>query len=78
MKGTEEKRDRAKKEAHVSRLAVVTVGDAKAWAEDDLAQAQCSLAAAKEAKHKAEAKTVGLDVERTSLLLEIRATKDEV
>ena len=31
-----------------------------------------------EAKCKAEAKTDILDVERTSLLLEIRATKDDV
>ena len=32
----------------------------------------------KEARHKAEAETARLEVERMSLLLEIGATKDEV
>ena len=32
----------------------------------------------KEARHKAEAKTTHLDVERMSLFLELGATKDEV
>ena len=46
--------------------------------EDDLARAQGVLAAAEEAKRKAEAKTAHLEVEPTSLLLEIGAAKDEV
>ena len=46
--------------------------------EDGLARAQRALAAAEEAKPKAEDKTALLEVERASLLLEIGATKDEV
>ena len=62
MKGIEEDMDRAKEKAQVARLASVAVGDTKAWVE--------------EARHKAEVETARLDVERTSLLLEIWAVKD--
>ena len=34
----EKERDEATKEAQITRLAVVAVGDMKAWAEDDLAR----------------------------------------
>ena len=71
MKGVEEERDRAKEEAQVAQLAIVAIGEGKAWAEDDLAQAQGALAAAEEAKRKAEAESSLMEVERTSLLLEI-------
>ena len=63
MKGTEEEQDRAKEEAQVARLATVAAGDAKEHAE--------------EARGKAVVETALLEVERTSLMLEIRATKDE-
>ena len=59
-------------------MASITAGDAKAWAEDDLAKAQSALAVAEEAKRKAKAESARLEVERTSLLLEIGAAKDEV
>ena len=71
-------RDKAIEEAQVARLASVTEGDAKAWAEDDLAKAQSTLAIAEEAKRKEKAESTRLEVERTSLLLEIGAAKDEV
>ena len=78
MKGVEKEMDRAKEEAQVARLAAVAAGDAKAWAEDNLARAQGALTTVEEAKRKAEAKSVRLEVEWTSLLLEIGAAKDEV
>ena len=53
-------------------------GDAKAWVEDELAKVQDALVVAEEARCKAEAKAAPLEVEQTSLLLEIRAAKDEV
>ena len=64
IKGAKDERDKAKEEAQVPRLAAVIAGDAKARVE--------------EAKSKAEAETTRLEVKWTSLLLEIRATKDEV
>ena len=47
-------------------------------AEDKLAKVKDALAVAEEAKHKAKAEAVRLEVERTSLLLEIGAAKNEV
>ena len=64
MKGTEEERDRAKEEAQVARLALLTTGEAKARAE--------------ETRRKAEEETAHLEVKRMSLLLEIGVAKDEV
>ena len=46
--------------------------------EDDLTRVQKALAVAKEAKRKVEAETSSLEVEKTSLLLELRVAKDEV
>ena len=46
--GAEKERDKAKEEAQVTRLAVVTAGEAKAKAEGDLAKVQDALAAAEE------------------------------
>ena len=46
--------------------------------EVDLTKAQDALAVVEEARCKAEAEATRLEVERTSLLLEIRAAKDEV
>ena len=74
----EKERDEAKEEERHARLAIVTVGDAKVLAEDKLARVQDALVVAKEAKCKVEAKATCIEVERTSLLLEIRTSKDEV
>ena len=57
---------------------VVAVGNAKARAEDDLATVQDALVMAEEARSKVEADTTRLEVEQTSLLLEIGEAKDEV
>ena len=46
--------------------------------EDDLARVQEALVVVEEAKRKAKAETSRLEVERTSLLLELGAAKDEV
>ena len=60
------------------------MGDAKARTEAELAKVQDSLAATEEAKRKAkveakvEAEASHVEVERTSLLLEIGVTKEEV
>ena len=74
----EKKRDEAKEEAQVARLAVVVAGDAKARAKDDLARVQEALVVIEEASHKVEVETSRLEVERTSLLLELGAAKDKV
>ena len=50
----------------------------KARAEDNLARVQDALVVAEEARRKVEAEAACIEVERTSLLLEIRAAKDEV
>ena len=71
-------RDEAKEEAQHARLAIVAAGDAKAWAENDLEKVRNALAVAKEAKCKVDAKTSLLEVEWTTLLLELRAVKDEL
>ena len=72
----EKERDEAKEEAQIARLAVVTTSDMKVREEDDLARVQDALVIAEEARRKAEAKVTSLEVERTSLMLEVGATKD--
>ena len=74
----EKERDKAKYEAKVARLETSTASDAKARAEEDRARVQKALAAAEEGRRKAEAWTARLEVEQTSLLLELGATNDEV
>ena len=74
----EKERDEAKQEAKVARLAASTVGDAKARAKEDLARVQEALAAAEEGRRKAKVGNARFEVERTSLLLELGASKDEV
>ena len=58
------------------------MGDIKARAKDDLGKVQDALAVTEEAKHKAEveaeAETILLKVERTSLLMKFGVAKDEV
>ena len=54
------------------------MGEARAWAKDDLARVRDALAVVEEAKRKAEVETAYLEVERTFLQLELGAVKDEV
>ena len=46
--------------------------------EKDLVKIQVALVVAEEGRRKAEAGTARFEVEQTSLLLELGATKDEV
>ena len=61
----------------MAHLAASAVGDTTARAMEDLTRVQEALEAAEEGKHMAEARTARLEVEWTSLLLELGATKDE-
>ena len=54
------------------------MGGARVRAEDDLARVRDALAVVEGAKRKAEAETARLEVEWTSLLLELGVAKDEV
>ena len=74
----EKEKDEAKEETQIAQLATVVVGDARARAEDDLGRVRDTLVVVEEPKCKAEAKTAHLEVERTFLLLELGAAKDEV
>ena len=65
------KRDEAKQEAKVACLAAMTVGEAKARAEDDLAKMRDALAIVEEDRQGLEAEVGCLTVEQTSLLLEL-------
>ena len=65
-------------EAQVAQLAIVTVGDMKAWAEEELVRVRDALVVAKEARLEAEAEASRLEIEWTSLLLDIEPAKDEV
>ena len=69
---------KAKQEAKVVRLLAVATGEAKARAKDDLTRARDALAAAEEDERRLEAEVGFLEVERTSFLLELEASKDEV
>ena len=62
----------------MARLTAAATGDAKVRAEDDLSRARDALAATEKDKHKFKAKVARLAVERTLLLLELVASKDEV
>ena len=74
----ENERNEAKEEVVVARAAPITTRDVKARVDKDLARAQDSHPTIEEAKRKAEAETACLKVDRTSLLMDIGATKDEV
>ena len=74
----EKEREEAKQEAKVALLAAIVVGDAKVRVEDDLARVLDALVAVEEDERKSEAEIARLAVERTSLLLELEASKDEV
>ena len=62
----------------MARLAAVAVGEAKAREKDDLTRVQDALAAMDEDGCGLEAEVTHLTVERTSLLLELEASRDEV
>ena len=62
----------------MARLVVTAAGDAKAIVEDDLTRVLDALAAAEEDGRRSEDVIACLAVERTSLLLELEASKDEV
>ena len=74
----EKEKDKVKQEAIVARLGAIAVGDARARVEKDLARVQVALSAAEEGMLKVEAKIACLEVEWTSLLLDLKETKDEV
>ena len=65
----EKERDKAKQEAKVPRLAAMATSEAKVRVEDNLAWVRDALAAAEEDGH---------GLERTSLLLDLEASRDEV
>ena len=74
----EKERDEAMQEAKVARLIAVAVGDSKARVEDDLSRALDALAVVEEDGRRLEVELAHRAVERTSLLLELEASKDEV
>ena len=78
IKRVDKEREKANQEAKVARLVATTSGDAKARVEDDLTEVLDALATAKEDGHKSEAEIARLAVERTSLLLELKASKYQV
>ena len=62
----------------MARLAAATTGDVKARAENDLTRVLDALIVAEEDGLRLEAEVSRLEVEQTSLLLELEASKDEV
>ena len=74
----EKERDEAKQEAKVAHLAASAGGDTRAKAKEDLVKVQQALAVVEEGKCKVKVEISHLEVQRTSLLLELGATKDEV
>ena len=74
----EKERDEAKQEARVAQLMATIARDAKARVEDDLTKAFNALAAAEEGGRRSKVEISRLEAERTSLLLELEASKGEV
>ena len=62
----------------MARLAALAVGEAKAREKDDMTRARDALPAVEEDRRWLEAEVAHMTVERTSLLLELKAFKDEV
>ena len=60
------------------RMEVIAAGEAKVRAENDLARMRDALAAAEEDGKGLEAKVSCLTVDRTSLLLELETSKDDM
>ena len=61
--GAEKERNEAKEEAQIACLSVVSVGEPKARAKGDLDWVRDALVVTEEAKRKAEAKTIRMEVE---------------
>ena len=74
----EKERDEDKHEAKVARLATSSACDTKARAEENLVRVQEALAPAGKSRRKADAEVSHLEIELTSLLLELKVTKDEM
>ena len=62
----------------MAHLTIVAVVDAEGRVEDDLTRARDALAAKEEDGRRLEVEVACLAVERTLLLLELEASKDEV
>ena len=62
----------------MAHLAVIAAGEAKARVEDDLTRARDALVVAEEEGRRLEAEVSCLAVERTSLLLDFKASEDKV
>ena len=71
-------RDAARHEAFMAHMDGDAVGSAKVKVESELARVQNALVVSEEARRKAEDEASRLAVERVSLLLELRTSKDEV
>ena len=65
-------------EAKVARLTAVVAGDSKAMVDDELSRALDALATTEEDRRRLEVELAHLAIERTSLLLELNESKDEV
>ena len=74
----EEERDATHHEAFMARMDADAAGSARAIVESELAKVQNALVISEEARWKAEDKASCLAVERVSLLLEFKTSKDEV
>ena len=74
----EKERGEAKKKAKMVCLAAVAAGEAKARAKDDLTRVRDALTSAEEDGRGLEDEVAHLTVERTSLLLDLEASRDEV
>ena len=70
--------DEAKQEAKVAPLVATAANNAKTRAEDDLTRVLDALVATEEDGHRLEAEVARVAVKRTSLLLELEVSKDEV
>ena len=75
LERVEKERDEAKQEA--CPVAIVA-SEAKVRAEDDLARMRDALAAVEEDERGLEVEVARLTVEQTSLLLELKTSRDEV
>ena len=62
----------------MAHLAAVAAGEAKARAEYDLTRVRDALATAEEDGRRLEAEVAHLTIERTSLLLDLKVSRDEV
>ena len=62
----------------MARLVAVAVGKAKAMAKDDLTRVRDASAAEEEDVRRLKTEVTRLRVEQTSLLLELKASRDEV